>query len=174
MALAPDNEFHQFYGTLGYRLGYTTRATARVAVGRMEQDEKLLPYTINPALQSPLPRSATDAEVNTLNYQFKLSTRPARRFSLNGSYRYNDRENETPRSGFDYVITDAALSPITRLNRNYSFTSESIDLNGAYRFRQLMRVSFGYKRKDVDRTLQQIRNSVDDSYWAAIAYCARV
>ncbi len=169
LALAPDNEFHQFYGTLGYRLGRTTRVTARVAVGRMEQDEQLLPFTTNPGLQSALPRSSADVEVNTRNYQLKLSTRPARKLSLNASYTYNDRQNDTPQSGFDYVITDAALSAVTRFNRNYSFTNESIDVNGSFRASRAARFSFGYKRKDVDRTLQQIRNSVDDSYWATVS-----
>lgn len=168
-ALAPDNQFHQLYATLGHRFGATTRATARVAVGRMEQDATLLPYTINPGLQNSLPRNSADGEVNTHNYQLKISSRPARKLSFNADFTYNDRNNDTPRSTYDYVITDAMAAPGPRINRIYSFTNESIDLNGAYRISRAVRASLGYERKDAKRTLQQIENTIEDSLWGALA-----
>jgi MtrB/PioB family decaheme-associated outer membrane protein len=61
-----------------------------------------------------------------------------------------------------------ALEP--RINPNYSFTNESFDLNGSYRFNQAARISFGYEREDVDRTLQQIENSTESSYWGALSF----
>jgi MtrB/PioB family decaheme-associated outer membrane protein len=169
MALPPDNQFHQLYATLGTRLGNATRVTARLAIGRMEQNESLLPYSITPGLQNPLPRSSADGEVNTRNVQLKVGSRPTRNLSLNAAFTYNDRHNETPRTDYDYIITDTTLASDSRTNLNYSFTRESLDLNGAYRFNQVTRVLFGYKRNDIERTLQQIEKNSQDSYWAAVA-----
>jgi MtrB/PioB family decaheme-associated outer membrane protein len=169
-ALAPDNEFHQFHSTIAYQLTNKTRATARLAIGRMSQNAQLLPYTINPGLQSALPQTTADLEVNTHNYQFKVSSRPVRKLSLNASFIYTDRVNSSKQSSYDYVVTDAALSPTPRINRTYDFSNGTFEVNGSYRFDRAARVSFGYKRKDIERTLQQIENSIEDSYWAAISY----
>ena len=73
------------------------------------------------------------------------------------------------------MASAAASSPATfstaaRINRGYSFNSHSFDINGSYRFDQVARLSFGYKRKDMERSLQQIENSVEDTYWAEISY----
>jgi MtrB/PioB family decaheme-associated outer membrane protein len=169
-ALAPDNEFHQFHSTFAYQLTHRTRATARLAIGRMSQNARLLPYSINPGFQSALPQATADGEVNTHNYQFKISSRPVRKLSLNASFIYTDRVDNSKQSSYDYVVTDAAFSPTPRINRIYDFSNATFDVNGSYRLDRAARISFGYKRKDTERTLQQIENSIEDSYWAAISY----
>jgi MtrB/PioB family decaheme-associated outer membrane protein len=170
IGLPPDNQFHQLHSTLAFQLGARTRATARLAIGRMSQNEEFLPYSINPGFQNSLPRATFDGEVNTQNYQFKLNSRPVRKLSLNASFIYNDRTNDSPRSSFDYVVTDAAFSAAPRINRTYNFNSQTFGVNGTYRLGRGTRATFGYKRKDIDRELQQIENSIEDSYWAAISF----
>jgi hypothetical protein len=81
LALAPDNQFHQIRGTVGYDISPTMRITANAAFGRMTQDDGYLPATQN-ALLAPtvptLPRQSLHGKVDTFNGGIKLTRRRRR------------------------------------------------------------------------------------------------
>ena len=54
------------------------------ATGQGEQNEPLLPYTVNPDLTpGALPRATANGKVDTKNYSLTLTTRPFRNTRLN-------------------------------------------------------------------------------------------
>lgn len=168
MAEAPDNEFHQISALAGYQLRDDTRLSARFARGRMTQDEKLLPYTINPAIQtSALPADNADAEVDTTLAAVEINSRPTRRLRLDASYTYSDRDNNTPINTYDYVITDLGAGG-ERSNRPYGFEQSLFRLKGAYRFPNQMRLSAGYDNDQMDRTYTAVEETHEKTAWAEL------
>ncbi|MGH8865920.1 MAG: MtrB/PioB family outer membrane beta-barrel protein, partial [Burkholderiales bacterium] len=69
ISLPPDNRFNQVDASAGFDLSANTRLTADLALGQMTQDDRFLPYTINPVLAAsitqPLPRDSLDGEIDT-------------------------------------------------------------------------------------------------------------
>ena len=126
-ALEPDNEFHQLILSGHFRPAMHTQLSGSLAVGRMEQDEELLPFTINPNLLSPLPVQSLDAEVDTVHADFRIASRPTRKLRLRGSYTFDERDNETPSLDWAYATTDA-LPAGPRTNLPYGYERYKIDL----------------------------------------------
>ncbi len=83
-ALEPDNSYLQFKAYGGMNFTPSTRLTADFSYGKMEQDEALLPYTVNPDLvvHTPVPLASLDAEVNTTMLNLRLTSQLARRLGL--------------------------------------------------------------------------------------------
>jgi MtrB/PioB family decaheme-associated outer membrane protein len=96
LALAPDNHFNQILLSSGYQLSERTRISGDIALGRMEQNEDLLPATINDPGLVALPESSAHAKVDTVTANLKVDTRVNDKLRLNASWRYNDRDNKTP------------------------------------------------------------------------------
>ncbi len=93
MADAPDNEFHQWSAMLGYQLSDATRVTARLASGKMTQNDALLPYTVNPGIVTgALPTARFDGEVETTLAKVEINSRPTSKMRLDASYTYSDRD----------------------------------------------------------------------------------
>ncbi len=81
LAQPPDNSFHQVSLSGSYRFapGHTVVAFSG-AVGAIEQDELLLPYTTNSNIvTTPLPQAQLDGKVDTTNYAFTVTARPYRK-----------------------------------------------------------------------------------------------
>jgi len=165
MAEAPDNQFHQIDALLGYQLSETTRLGAKLALGRMTQDEAFLPY----GTTSGLPATThLDGEVNTTLAKFDLNSRPSSRLRLDASYTYSDRDNNTPVNTYNYVITDLAPSPDARQNRPYSFEQQLLRLKAGYRLPKGADLSGGFDYDRMDRTYQQVTETDDKTLWASL------
>ena len=124
-------------------LGATEKAAVTEAVvaelGSFVEDilDKL--PQIQATLTTPLPRDSLDGEIDTTVATLKLSSRPWERFFWNASYRYDDRDNDTPRDRYVYVGGDtqiqatSASSDRIRFNDPYSYKDQQIKLEGGYR-----------------------------------------
>ena len=168
MAEAPDNEFHQVSAILGYQLGDATRMSARLARGRMTQNQDFLPYTINPSITTTaLPANSLDGEVNTTLASFKINSRPLSKLQLDGSYTYSDRDNKSSVNIYDYVITDSSAGG-QRKNRPYSFMQRLLRLKAAYRFPKNVKLSVGYDDEQKNRTYVQVEETRDKTVWTKL------
>src|SRR3546814_15313617 len=111
MALPPDNEFQQGTATFGYNFTDTTRVSADVAIGRMSQNDTFLALTLDPVIAAsitePLPRNSLEGEINTTVINLRLSSRPTRQFHWGASFRYDDRNNNTPTDNFNMTDGDS-------------------------------------------------------------------
>jgi MtrB/PioB family decaheme-associated outer membrane protein len=154
LALPPDNEAHQFSLSGSMRLPAKTTVNANVSLGRMNQDENLLPYsTIGP---NSSPGGSANAKVDTTNVNLRAVSSPIDKFTFEGQFRYNQRDNKTPEKTYDYVVTDLAPSPTPVKNVAYDYDRYNYTLGGSYRIDTRTRVHAGidhenYKRSDQER-----------------------
>jgi len=166
LALPPDNQFNQISGSLGYDLRKDTRITANLAFGRMTQDESFLPFTINPDLQRPLPRSSPDGKVNTRLVDVKILSRPLERLRLSGEYKFNERDNDTPQAEYDYVVADSIDSLVSRTNLPYGYRQNLFRAEGGYELPRRSDLSVGVEHDRFERSYQEVGRTNENSVWA--------
>jgi MtrB/PioB family decaheme-associated outer membrane protein len=166
IAEAPDNQSHQISALLGYQLTERTRIGAKLAFGRMTQDQAFLPYSTSPT--PALPTSNLDGEVKTTLAKLDISSRPSPRLRLEGSYTYSDRDNNTPINTYSYFITDTIASPGARDNRPYSFEQHLLRMKAGYRLPKDADISGGFDFDKMDRTYQQVSETEDKTLWAKL------
>jgi MtrB/PioB family decaheme-associated outer membrane protein len=172
LALAPANQFHQLLLATGYQISARTRVTADVAAGRMTQDDAFLPYTVNASLASqPLPRRSLDGRVDTLTGALKLNTTPSDKLRINASLTYNDRNNRTPTTVYEWVSTDTGAAQ-PRVNLPYSVSRTVASLDGAYALASGIRLYAGCKFDEHERDLQEVVHTRDESCWGKASVSA--
>jgi MtrB/PioB family decaheme-associated outer membrane protein len=166
LALPPDNQFHQILASAGYQFSPKTRASANLAVGRMEQDESFLAASLNPNFAAVTPaRSSLQGRVDTLTADLKLVSAVTEKVRLDASYKYDDRNNKTPQDTFNWVTTDSLLAA-PRVNLPYSFTRNLFKLAGDYRVAKNDKVSAGVNYEIYDRTFQEVDKTKEGTLWA--------
>jgi MtrB/PioB family decaheme-associated outer membrane protein len=170
IGLAPDNQFHQVSASGAYQITDSTSASATLALGRMLQDEGFLPATINPTIASvALPRSSLQGRVDTTRAELKLVSALTARAGLNFSYSYDDRDNKTPQSTFNWVTTDMQPAATARVNLPYSYTRNLLKVWGDYRITPRHKASVGVDRDGQERTFQEVSKTTEDTAWARYA-----
>ena len=142
-----------------------------VASGRGEQNADFLPYTINPNLvTAALPSSNLDAQVDTLNYAFTVTSKPLDKLRVKFAYRYDERDNTTPISDWDRVIVDVINSGEVEQNVPYSYDRLHTIVSGTYTISPKLRLSAGYERKEMNREYQEVAEQTTDLGWGQIRW----
>ncbi len=160
--LMPDNRFSQIGLSLAHALTAHTRGNFDVAVGRMRQDQTFLPYTINPVLadsvHTPLPRNSLDGRVDTRLLHLRLQGRPDRHWHWQLSYRYDERDNRSPRDGYLGIGGDSQLqdpdpgSGRLRYNLPVGHRQQRLSAEAGWRSGRGVDTRFGFERREIDRT----------------------
>lgn len=107
LALPPSNNMNTFSVVALHKMPGHTSLNGQIAYTTMKQNEKLIPWTTNSVIASPvvfslfptlasLPRPTAEAEVHAMNAQINFTTRPSQYFAFDMRYRFNDHENRTP------------------------------------------------------------------------------
>ncbi len=174
LSLPPDNKFQQFSLNVGYNFSDNTRFSGSFSRGRMTQDEDFLPYSYIPSLQAsitqPLPRSSLDGRIDTTVVNLRISSRPWEDFSWSASYRYDDRDNKTPRDEYVYIGGDTQLqqtgvtSNRRRYNEPYSFKEQQFKLDASYRVWGHTDLSAGVQHSKTDRTYSEREEADETTY----------
>ncbi len=169
-AQAPESRFQQVTLAGGYSLPeLRTVMSLSASVGRIEQDTEFLPYTVNTVLPTvPLPRASLDAEVDTTNFAASITSRIIEKGRVKFSYRYNERDNKAAQDLWNRVIVDTFPDAGEELNIPYSFERSHLSLSGDYDLLDMLRVSAGYDRRDVDRDFQEVVSQTEDSGWGRV------
>jgi MtrB/PioB family decaheme-associated outer membrane protein len=164
---APDNWFHQIVASGGYQLPWwNTRITGNAAFGWMLQRDAFLPFTVNPLLVSnnfPVPRDDLDGRIDTTLLNFQVNSRPIEKARIDLRYRYDDRDNETPRDVYVYVRNDSEdqantlASEQARRNRPYSYTQHAFDAEAGYTLVERTELTVGYDYTQTERDLQEAK-----------------
>ena len=170
-ASTPDNQFIQYNLSGSYNFAtWRTVVSGNVAIGKGEQDDAYLPYTINSAIAAdPLPRSNLDAELDTTNVLLRVTSSPWRQVRLKGEYRYDDRDNDSPVDTYNWVRVDSAPGDSTE-NRIYSYTRDTVDLEASARLDKNSRFYVGYRYDGWDRDDQERDETDTDRYWARFRF----
>lgn len=142
VALAPDNRMQQFYVSGGYNFSKDTRATLKAAYSEGEQRDAfatgaaagMLP--VNPGLAPNL-----EAKVKTTEVYGSLMSRVTKDLKLSGSWRYEDKKDDTPvrtfysstslegyYNGESRTINHGRLDADYNLGRGYGLTA-GVDYN---------------------------------------------
>jgi MtrB/PioB family decaheme-associated outer membrane protein len=171
---APDNEAIQYRVYGGINLTPTTRLSANLSFGSMDQDETLLAYTVNPALQvdTPLPRSGADTQVDTTHANVRFSARPFSRLNLLLNYTLDERDNETPQDTWVYVSGDSEdqKNPQDgRINLPYSYERTSWDATATWRIARGLRLKGGAEFNDYSRTYSEVLDSDETRYFLGLS-----
>jgi len=167
LALAPDNQFHQVSLSGGYQLPRNTRVTGLLSVGLMTQDESFLPYSTNTALSGPLPRNDLNGKVYITTGRLQVNARPLPKWDYNASLRYYERDNDTPKNDYNYVITDLFPGG-TRRNQPYSYRQQQVEARVGYRLTARTRVSLGYNFDNTSRNQAEVNNTHEHSLKATL------
>jgi MtrB/PioB family decaheme-associated outer membrane protein len=180
LALPPDNQFHQASVAGGWNWDGGTRLSADVALGRMTQDEPFLPYTINPVIAATitqaLPRSSLDGRIDTTVANLRLTGRSGGRFDWGASWRYDDRDNRTPRNEYVYIGGDsanqstAATSSFRRFNEPMSYRDARLRLDAAFRASSRTRLTGSLERRDTERTYSEREEAEETSAKLALRH----
>ena len=147
MALAPDNEAHQFYLSGNYALASTTRATFKLAYTHATQDRDFAATGLSGA---PAGLANLGGEVNTTLAQFGLTARPISKLSLLTNLRYEEKEDKTPLAL--YNLTGLASNP-TNFYTNTQFSSKKLSgkAEASYQLPYNYRVTFGVDYQSIKR-----------------------
>jgi MtrB/PioB family decaheme-associated outer membrane protein len=170
-ALAPDNTYHQGIVSGVYQFAtWSTTLNASYGVGRMEQDDRLLAYTINPTLPAlALPRENFDGRADTTHANIRLTSRPTDRLRLSAEYRYDERDNKSGQYEWTPVQSDAFIG-LPFVNPAFSFEDRDLFLNADYRFSRNLQGAAGWYRKIRERDFQNVRRNEEDGYWGRIRF----
>ena len=170
MAESPDNQFQQLSAILGYQLSDDTRIGARLARGRMTQNEAFVPFTINPAIATTaLPATSLDGKVDTTLLSVNVDSRPMPKLRLDASYTFSQRDNNSSVNVYDYVVTDLAMGG-SRQNRPYSFEQRLLRLKARYRLPKSMQLSAGFDDDEMHRSYVQAEKTREQTVWTKLKF----
>jgi MtrB/PioB family decaheme-associated outer membrane protein len=169
-ALAPDNEYYQFYLSGALALTSSVKLSGQASMGRATQDDPFLPYTINPEYSDlPLPRASLDGKLDTSTYNVagKLFARIADGLTFNARYKWDERDNKTPVDAYTGVVTDL-VPTAPRYNRPYSYKRQQYSADLSYRAARAIRLVGGAKQYNIDRTLQAVERTKETTWWGEV------
>ena len=165
IALEPDNLAHIVSLSAARTLGMTSRLAGSLTYTRYEQDETFLPYTVNPGLSvaTPLPRNSLDGEISSWIFDLSYTSRPIQKLDVAARYRFEHRDNDTPKETYLYVLADTIDQPapgdpdFSRINLPYGTdTTHKINFDGGYRIVPRTKVSLGYEFEHKQRDFAEV------------------
>ncbi len=163
----PDNEAHQVLFSGAFDFTDTTQFRADLSWGEHKQDDTFVGYTVNPALNVPvpLPRNSLDGKIETTLINLEAISRPSPKLLLRGKYRYDNRDNKTPQDTYIYVGGDsqdqdgAPDSDRIRTNLPVSYKQNLFQLDGTYKAFRRTDLTLGYEYEQLDRTFSEVEKT---------------
>jgi MtrB/PioB family decaheme-associated outer membrane protein len=163
-ALSPDNQYHNATASFAANLPADSQLSATLAVGRLQQNAALVPYSFNNdrLANQTLPRATANAEITTRNLMVDYVVNPVSRLRLRAYLRSNGLDNDTPQSQWQYVTSDTS-----NLNGTVSYKNKRVNLayaqdrlnTGAEATIRLRPwnsgLAFGFERDSVDREYRE-------------------
>ena len=123
MALAPDNEAHRLSLTLASAPGTPLQLSGQLALGRLEQNERFLPATVNPDETVALPRNSLDGRVDTTLASARAGWKLGHGLRLSADVLHDERDNRTPVAAYTQVVMDTFTGGV-RANAPFGFTRD--------------------------------------------------
>lgn len=175
-ALAPSNSANTVYANARGKFGDSGFANATLQYTAMKQDEELLPYStnsaMNPASGAPfdvtdaanLPVASADAKVKTLTLAGSVGVGLGDDGTLVARYRHYGYNNETASIVLPgYARFDAAWEEIGRKTVPYEFSRNVFEGEFGWDLSSETHLGAVYRRDMWDRTYREIEDSHEDS-----------
>jgi MtrB/PioB family decaheme-associated outer membrane protein len=189
IALPPSNDYQEATVTSVFsRLPGKTTVSAFASLGRMRQNEPLLPFSTNTAALIPgpngqtynatdpaaLPRATAEAAMNTATAQVRLTSQPATRLHLVGQYRYFSLTNhETPFTMAAFIRADADVRRPATPNGTYApvladYNRHTVNAEGSYDLPADTRFTVGYTLERTNRDFREVASMTDHRVKASL------
>lgn len=166
MALWPDSSTNTFSGTATHRLSRASRVYANLALSRWTQNEELLPFTINTAVQPiPLPRQTAEAGAFVTSALLGYTARPTSRLWLNVRYKLYDFDNQTDFFPVEnYVRLDGNVSSFAGFgagNHLFEYRRQYFDADTSYTVLPFTAVRLGYSMERDRREFREFERTTE-------------
>jgi MtrB/PioB family decaheme-associated outer membrane protein len=174
--LAPDNEADTFFLTGRANLG-TWFVNGNAAMISMEQDDELLPYTLNTAIvgvgfdgaafdptnPANLPARNADAKVDVMTLNAQGGTDIGKNFDLTFRYRFYDYDSGSRRLELPgYVRFHGVWEDIPRVSVPYSYTKQDLSGELGWDLAKRTRLALIYGVQTWDREFREVESSDED------------
>jgi MtrB/PioB family decaheme-associated outer membrane protein len=165
----PSSNRVAFVASATYRLPAHTRVLGNISVGRANQNEDLVPSTINTALVAPpLMRATADARANIVSMVYGINSRPAENLWLNARYRYYDYANKTPHFEAQQLVGDAAVGSALWETEPLSVRNHMLDLDASFTPIEYFAFGVGYARRDDRRTFRIFEDTSENTFRVSV------
>ncbi len=156
MSSAPDNQFHQFSLTGGYNFSSDTKLVANGSYARNWQTQSFLPYNTSIDGGGVLPTSNLNGDVETKTVNLKLTHKVNSDLNLASSYKFDERDNNTPINLYNFTDVDNPVGTAGsinnfRSNTPYSKRINQGNLDANYSFAKGHWLKAGYEIQNIDR-----------------------
>ena len=174
--LAPDNEAGTLFVNGRWRAG-SWNMNGALSFNQMKQNDRLLPYTLNSAIQGTdfdhstfaatdpgaLPTSNADTKVDVLSFNGSANGKLGDAFTLGFKVRYYDYDNGSPRIEFPgYVRFQAVWESVGRVTVPYSYTVQDLGADIGWNLGEASRLGLSFDRQSWDRKYREIQTSDED------------
>ena len=171
MALFPDSSAHTVSASGSLALPARSRAFAYVSLGTWIQDERLLPHTINTAIDPiPLARETAEAEARVTSMNYRFTSRPLPLLWINAQYRLYDYDNRTPHFPVgQYVRLDGTVgTSATGGSEPFEMQRHFMDVDASVTPIRHLALRVGYGREHDDRAYRYLEETTEDVVRASI------
>ena len=176
--LAPENDADSLFVNGRVNLAGAWWVGGGVTYTKMEQNDPLLPYTLNtairgvnfdgstfdPTLASNLPARSADAQAKVLAANADLGTRFGSDWALTFRYRHYDYDNDSPRIEFPgYVRFHAVWEDIGRVTVPYEYTKDDLGAELTWDMDSRSNWALSFNRQSWSREFREIEDSDEDT-----------
>ncbi|HJZ76069.1 MAG TPA: MtrB/PioB family outer membrane beta-barrel protein [Vicinamibacterales bacterium] len=164
-SLWPNSDMNSAIVSGGVNFAGHSRATGFLSVGRMSQNDALLPMTVNAQLPVvPLERRTAEAEARTVAMYYNVTSRPTSTLWFSARYRQYELDNRTPvfETGA-YVNYDTAYTAtLNHESEPFGYTRHTFDADASYSPVRYLGLRAGYTRAQNDRTYRIVERTTED------------
>jgi len=166
MAIWPNNDLNSGSISGLVRLPGTSQATGYVSLGRLSQNEALIPFTINSALAAPaLDRPTADASARITATAFTYNARPTPNLWFNARFRSYDFDNRTPVFHVAQTVSyDTSVVPFAEGGTSpYSFTRKLGDFEASWTPTTFTAFRAAYAYEAIDQTFRTFDSTTENA-----------
>jgi len=172
MDLWPNSTMQTLSGTATYKIGPRGRAYGHLGLSSWNQDNDLLPHTINTAIPAiPLERTTAGAHALVTSAVVGYSSRPMNRLWLNVRYKLYDFDNDTAEFPVhEYVRFDQVIEPFEfgPGAEPFSYNRQYFDADVSYNLMPFTAVRLGYSLERDERTFREFETTTDNVFKVAM------
>jgi MtrB/PioB family decaheme-associated outer membrane protein len=171
LALWPNSTANTLSATGSLTLPAHSRVYGHLSGGSWNQNDTLLPHTINTSIAPiPLDRPTAEAEARLTSVVLGLVSRPARAWWFNLRYKYYDYDNRTPFFPVsDIVRFDGSPGTLTGDGpESFSFKRTFFDADASYTPSRFIALRAGYGREADERSFRVFEDTTEQTFRTSV------
>ena len=168
-ATPASNWSHQLNAQLGYSLPLQSRVNLTLGYGMSFQNATFAPESTNPSVVVPSGIGTSfDGKMHTFFGAFTFTSQPINKLDLRLNYTIDDRDNQSPRLTYHYLLNDTASYGAITQNAPYSYQYQKASAEIGYRLLPETRASVGYTYEKRWRNYSAVNQNLTDIVYGHI------